>query len=118
MTEIILEQRDVYNIFKNNMDTLTKCNYEIIKKDCIEWLKTYDKPIKFCHIDASHEYDSVYKTIELLLSKMTKGGIICGDDFLSSNMSRTDLNGGVERAVRELLPDFKNINNLWFWYKN
>jgi len=118
VTEIILEQRDVYNIFKNNMDTLTKCNYEIVKKDCIEWLKTYDKPIKFCHIDASHEYESVYKTIELVLPKMIKGGIICGDDFFNANMGRTDLHGGVERAVRELLPDFKNINNLWFWYKN
>jgi predicted O-methyltransferase YrrM len=115
ITEIILEQRDVYNIFINNMNISTKGNYEIVKRDCIEWLKEYDNKIKFIHIDASHEYDSVHKTIELILPKMVKGGIICGDDFQNANINRVDLNGGVERAVRELLPKFENIDNLWFW---
>lgn len=46
---------------------------------------------------------------------MISGGIICGDDFKSANMSRVDLNGGVERAVREGLPNFKNIDNLWYY---
>jgi len=117
MTEVILETRDIFGIFKDNMNTLTKGNYEIVKEDCIEWLTTYNKPIKFCHIDASHEYESVKKTIELLLPNIVKGGIICGDDFLNSNLNRTDLHGGVERAVRELLPGFININDLWYWYK-
>ncbi len=116
ITEIILESRDVYDIFKNNMNTLTKGNYTIVKDDCIEWLKTYNEPIKFCHLDASHEYDSVYKAIELLLPKIVKGGILCGDDFCSANITRHDLNGGVERAVRELIPNVKNIDNLWYWY--
>ena len=75
----------------------------------------YNNSVKFIHIDASHEYESVYKTIELILPKMVKGGIICGDDFKSANIYRVDLNGGVERAVRELLPNFENIDNLWFW---
>jgi len=114
LTELILKERDVYSIFINNMIISTKQNYKIIKCDCIEWLKTYDEPIKFIHIDASHEYESVFKTIKLALPKMVEGGIICGDDFLSANLGRTDLHGGVERAVRELLPNFKNIDNLWY----
>jgi len=117
VTEIILKQRDVYSIFINNMNTLTKGNYEVVKQDCIEWLKTYDKPIKFIHIDASHEYESVFDTIQLVLPKMVKGGIICGDDFLTANISRNDLHGGVERAVRECLPTCNNIDNLWYWTK-
>jgi predicted O-methyltransferase YrrM len=113
-TEVILKTRDVYQIFLNNMNSLTKGNYSVVKQDCIEWLKDYNEEIKFIHIDASHEYESVYKTIQLALPKMVKGGIICGDDFLSANIHRHDLHGGVERAVRESLPSFKNIGNLWY----
>ena len=116
-TEIILETRNVQEIFKNNMNRLTRGNYLIVKKDCIEWLKSFNEPIKFCHIDASHEYQSVYQTIKLLLPRVVKGGILCGDDFLNAGLSRTDLDGGVEKAVRELLPDFQNVGNLWYWFK-
>jgi hypothetical protein len=97
------------------MDSCTQKNYRVVKKDCIEWLKTWDNPIKFIHIDASHEYESVFETIKLALPHMVKGGIICGDDYQSANASRTDLHGGVERAVRELLPEHKNIYNLWYF---
>ncbi len=115
LTELILEERDVYSTFINNMDNNTNKNYIVVKEDCLKWLENFNEPIKFIHIDASHEYESVFKTIKLVLPKMVKGGIICGDDFLSANMNRLDLHGGVERAVRETLPGFKNINNLWFY---
>jgi len=113
----ILKERDVYSIFIDNMNSQTQKNYKIVKEDCIAWLTNYDGFIKFIHIDASHEYESVLKTIELVLPKMVRGGIICGDDYLTSNINRHDLHGGVERAVKELLPNFKNINNLWYWFK-
>jgi predicted O-methyltransferase YrrM len=116
-TEQILRERDVYGAFIRNMNTLTNGNYTIVKQDCLEWLKTYNEPVKFCHIDASHEFYSVDATIKYLLPLMVEGGILCGDDFLSANMSRTDLHGGVERAVRENLPGFTSIGNLWIWKK-
>lgn len=114
ISETLAKKRDVYSIFINNMNTMTKKNYQVVKKDCIEWLKSYNGRIKFIHIDASHEYESVFETINLALSKMVKGGILCGDDFLSANINRHDLHGGVERAVRETMPNFKNIHNLWY----
>lgn len=114
-TEIILEKRDVYSIFINNMNKLTKQNYSVVKKDCLEWLKDFDEPVKFIHIDASHEYDTVYKTIKLVLPNMVKGGVICGDDYLNAHESRLELNGGVQRAVKEALPNHKNIGNLWYY---
>ena len=114
-TEEILKHRDVYNIFINNMNSNTQKNYVVVKEDCIEWLKKYDGHVKFIHIDASHEYESVYETIKLVLPKMVKGGIICGDDYLSANIHRHDLHGGVERAVRETLPNHKNIGDLWYF---
>jgi predicted O-methyltransferase YrrM len=118
ITEVILEQRDVYNTFISNMNNNTNKNYTVVKQDCIEWLQTFNESVKFIHIDASHEYDSVAETIRLILPNMVNGGIICGDDFINSNINRHDLNGGVERAVRELLPGFQNKENLWFWINN
>ena len=117
ISEIILEERNVYDIFIKNMNTLTKNNYSVVKDDCCVWLQTYNTPIKFCHIDASHEYESVHKTISLLLPKMVVGGILCGDDFLNAGKNSKELHGGVGRAVEELLPNFTHIKNLWFWKK-
>ena len=115
ITETILENRDVYSIFLQNMNMHTHKNFVVVKEDCLLWLKKFNRPIKFIHIDASHEYNSVAETIKLVLPKMVKGGIICGDDFIYSNMNSTSLGGGVERAVRELLPGFSNKDNLWYW---
>ena len=53
-----------------------------------EWTEVAYKYIKdgeldFCFIDANHDYEYVYKDIELYLPKIKKGGIICGDDWRS-----------------------------------
>ena len=118
-TVTICQKRDVYKSFVENMNEFTKGNFKIIKEDCLRWLKSYRDPVKFCHIDASHDYESVSQTIKLLKPLIVNGGIMCGDDFATSHMKRSDLHGGVERAVREHFSDFKLLakNNLWFWIK-
>jgi len=115
VSETIASTRDVYATFVRNMDALTRGNYTVVKQDCFEWLATYAGPIKFIHIDASHDYESVRRTIEMVLPHMVSGGIVCGDDFISAHMGRADLQGGVERAVREHLPGFTANSNLWYW---
>jgi predicted O-methyltransferase YrrM len=117
-TEKILKERDVYATFTDNMELHTEGNYRVVKQDCIEWLKTFKEPIKFIHIDASHEYESVFETINLALPNLVKGGVICGDDYLSANINCHDLHGGVERAVKETLPKHSNIGNLWYFINN
>lgn len=109
--------RDVFSIFCNNVSCLTKGNVIPYKQDCFEYLAEHDTLIKFCHIDASHDYDSVKRTIQSLLPRLVPGGILCGDDYLSANINRTDLNGGVQRAVIEILPCHKHIDNFW-WYRH
>lgn len=112
----ILEIRDVFNIFKENISTDTQGNVNIFKMDCFEYLAKIDSLISFCHIDASHDYNSVKKTIEMILPNMVYGGVLCGDDMLYTNVN-SDLNGGVERAVQELLPNYTQIGNFWYWKK-
>ena len=46
---------------------------------------------------------------------MVKGGIICGDDYQTASIYRHDLHGGVERAVKEALPNHNSIDNLWYF---
>jgi hypothetical protein len=109
--------RNVYAQFLDNMIECTKGNFLPIKINCHSYLKNDTRIYKFVHIDACHDYESVYKTIEALLPKMIVGGIMCGDDYLTACDERGDLNGGVMRAVKELLPSHYNIGNLWVWKK-
>jgi len=106
---------NIFEIFQKNMADHTKGNVLPHKMDCFDYLGELDQKVKFCHIDGSHDYPSVKKTIEMLLPKMAENGILCGDDFKSAHAGREDLQGGVERAVRECLPDFKFIRNFWWW---
>lgn len=115
-TETILKERNVLMVFKHNMNTCTRGNYSIVQEDCLTWLASVQDPIQFIHIDASHEYESVKKTIDLVKSRIVPGGIICGADFLSAHQRRLDLHGGVERAVRESFGnEFQQKGNLWYW---
>ncbi len=95
----------------------TKGNFRAFQIDCHSYLEHVYGIYKFVHIDACHDYESVKRTIKALLPRVIVGGIICGDDYLTACDERKDLNGGVMRAVKELLPDHYNIGNLWIWKK-
>jgi len=120
----ILKTRDVYSVFEDNIKNNTRGNYFIFRMDQIEYLKKLSElisqSVSFIHLDGPHDYDSVKTSLDLILPLMIPGGIICGDDFINSNSKREDLNGGVEKAVRDTWPDFEHdtsVRSLNFWYK-
>jgi beta-1,4-mannosyl-glycoprotein beta-1,4-N-acetylglucosaminyltransferase len=113
----LARQRDIYGQFLVNIQLLTKGNVRPFRADCHEFLNTWRDPIKFAHIDASHDYVSVKRTLKALLPWIVPGGLLCGDDILTASAGRQDLNGGVERAVRETLPGWQQVHNLWMWRK-
>jgi hypothetical protein len=90
--------RDVFATFNANMQRLTRGNIECHRSEAIAFLKNWTAPIKFCHIDAAHDYDSVRETIELLLPWLVPGAVLIGHDFQSAHAGRDDLRRGVERA--------------------
>lgn len=114
-------KRDVYAEFLSNIGEYARGNVDVFRmdwRDFIEELLAQPKgPIKFCHIDASHDYRSVRDNIAAVLPLLGNCAVICGDDFQSASAARLDLEGGVERAVRELLPEFQSIGNLWYWLR-
>lgn len=110
-----LRERDVYQTFLDNVAEQTQGNVEVHREDCFEFLQSFSAPIKFCHVDAAHDYDSVKRTIELLLPLLVNGGVLCGDDYASAHAGRADLGGGVQRAVDELLTGRGSAGNFWYW---
>jgi beta-1,4-mannosyl-glycoprotein beta-1,4-N-acetylglucosaminyltransferase len=113
----LARQRDVYGQFLTNIQLLTRGNVKAVRADSHAFLETWQGPIKFAHIDASNDYASVRRTLEALLPWVVSGGILCGDDLLTASAIRLDLDGGVERAVREMLPGWESVHNLWLWRK-
>lgn len=111
----IAKERDVYKQFVQNMQELTRGNFVVHRQDCNKYLESHQKPIKFCHVDGSHDYPSVAQTLRLLVPKLIPGAILCGDDIASAHINRSDLLGGVERAVKECLPYYLQNGNFWYY---
>jgi predicted O-methyltransferase YrrM len=107
--------RDVFAIFQENMRVLCRGNVVAKRLDVTEFLRQQTAPIKFCHIDAAHDYPSVRDALERLLPRLVRGGILIGHDYQTAHAGRSDLQGGVQRAVRELLPRHAVRGNNW-WY--
>jgi beta-1,4-mannosyl-glycoprotein beta-1,4-N-acetylglucosaminyltransferase len=114
------ERRDVWTRFQRNVNSLTRGNVRIVRADhaeAEEALVREGAPVKFAHLDGNHHYRHVVRQIRNLQKVLVPGGVLCGDDFQNASLLRHDLEGGVERAVRELCPGFEQINNLWIWQK-
>jgi hypothetical protein len=110
--------RDVFADFLVNIQEHTKGNVVPRISDCYSYLRfmqTARYKLKFCHIDASHDYDSVRLTIELLQPLLVPGAILCGDDYTTAHAGRADLKGGVQKAVRDTLPTHGHQKNFWFY---
>jgi hypothetical protein len=112
-TVLLARQRDVFARFQANMQAMTRGNVRPERTEILEFLRKEHSPVKFCHIDAAHDYATVRETIELLLPRLVLGGVLFGHDYQSAHAGRTDLDGGVERAVRELLPRHVSWGNTW-----
>lgn len=113
-TEITAKETNIFDHFVHNMNSYTHLNYTVVKKDCVDFIKEYNGKIKFLFINDSNDYGTVHEIISSALPKMVEGGCICGENFIHAHKDRKDLQGGVERAVRELLPSFDHKNNLWY----
>jgi predicted O-methyltransferase YrrM len=64
---------------------------------------------QYAFIDGGHLYDDVRGDIVGILPMLKKGAIICGHDY-RANLPED----GVTKAVRELLPNHKNVvDSIW-----
>ncbi len=65
--------------------------------------------LDFVFIDASHDYENVYKDITLWSPKVRQGGLVCGHDIHLPD---------VKKAVDELFDRYEIFkdDNVWFKY--
>lgn len=113
---LLAKQRDVYGRFLKNIELLTNGNVKPVKEDCHKFLAGFGEPTKFLHLDASHDYESVRRTLQAAVPLIVPGGIICGDDYRTAHERRADLNGGVQKAVKDTFgTKFLTRGNFWYW---
>lgn len=114
-------QRDIFQSFQENMDTLTQGNYIVYRTNSKTIHLHGTEQIAFLHIDASHDYTSVTQDITLWYPFIVSGGIMCGDDYKTASADRADLQGGVEKAVQDFFTPrgitVHLLHNAWWIYK-
>jgi beta-1,4-mannosyl-glycoprotein beta-1,4-N-acetylglucosaminyltransferase len=117
ITVVAAKLRDIKANFARNITALGRGNICHHHGDSNEFLRELTESIKFVHLDADNSYRYVRDTILLLIPKMAQGGVICGNNIISNSESRSDLESGVEKAVRELLPGHVRKGNHYSWIK-
>ncbi len=102
------KERDVYATFKRNMELLTPGNVDAYKTDWRDWKMMWGEPIAFLHLDAAHDYQSVYDCLMAVKPYLVPGAVLCGDDYYGD---------GVHRAVNDALgAGVQDISGrLWVW---
>ena len=73
-------------------------------------LAQMEEPADMVFIDASHDYESVKRDIQTARELLGNGGLLCGHDFSNEWP-------GVQRAVRELCPNFQRVPGGDIWYE-
>lgn len=76
-----LVKRDNYGIFLKNLEDAKVTNVQVWKTGWREFAETWDEPIRFLHIDATHSADEVSENIAALLPYAADGAVFCGDDY-------------------------------------
>jgi predicted O-methyltransferase YrrM len=96
--------RDVYGTFLSNTAHLG--NVMVHRMSTERFMRDWNEPIAFIHLDADHNYQPVKDQISWALTLLSPGGVICGDDY--SHRWK-----GVIQAVDELLPECQIVSCMW-----
>lgn len=97
-------ERDIFAAFLDNTKHLD--NVRVHRMSTEQFMREWDKPIAFLHLDADHHYGAVKDQIEWALPLLVPGGVLCGDDYSATWL-------GVTQAVDEILPDAIIIGSMW-----
>ncbi len=99
--------RDNYGIFLANMAEGTEGNFKVYKQSWQEWVKAWDKPIRFLHLDGAHTTEEVRDNLLAVLPFARTGTIFCGDDWDYPT---------VAEGVRQVFPEGINLGAGKLWW--
>lgn len=78
---------NVYDSFISNINSYLDITTILDGKSIDMIPKLPNHSLDICFIDADHRYSNVYKDIELCISKMKPGGLLCGHDLEDINLA-------------------------------
>lgn len=83
-TNWMAKQEDIFAIFKENTKQFD--NIKTIRKSSVEAAKDFpDGSIDFMFIDMGHDFDSVVEDLRAWKSKVRKGGVLAGHDWVPNS---------------------------------
>jgi hypothetical protein len=97
--------RDNYGQYLENLRDSGTENVLTWRMGWREFAKTWHKPIRFLHIDASHTTEEVADNIRALLPYAVPGGVFCGDDYTFPE---------VEAGVKQVFADPRGFERMWW----
>jgi len=74
------------------------------------------KKIDFVYIDANHAYKSIQTDLAIWSSKVRKGGIIGGHDYLNKEFSHPGVNKAVDEFVKQHKVALNKHNSSVWWF--
>lgn len=92
MNDLTQEQFDAkYNNTKKRLTTKYGNRVVFLRMTSEEAVKQFeDESLDFVYIDGNHDFEYVYKDIDLWYPKVKVDGILCGDDVYSRNLNDYD----------------------------
>lgn len=106
-TEALARSRDVERTFRENIRAVRCRNIVVHRQDWRVWAASWTRRIKFLHLDAAHDEQSVYACLIALRPLLTAGALVCGDDYHT---------GGVQAATAAALGAVESADGVfWRW---
>jgi predicted O-methyltransferase YrrM len=107
----------VFNYFLSN-NIIKRLAHKIhpIRMFTNEAAKVFNKTIDFLFIDAGHDYKAVYNDIMNWFPKVSKNGVICGDDLFLPDLENAAVDAAADLNASVFLV--KNTNRFWKMAKN
>lgn len=106
------EQDENYQTTLNRLARFKKRSCVLRMTSCEANKLIPGESLDFIHIDANHKYEYCAEDILIWYSKLKKGGILSGHDYILM----TDMKNPNERGVKRAVDEFVSKNNLQLFF--
>ncbi len=109
--------KKIFNYFLSN-NIIKRLAHKIhpIRMFTNEAAKVFNKTIDFLFIDAGHDYKAVYDDIMNWYPKLSKNGVICGDDVFLPDLENAAVDAAAD--LNASIFSIKSTNRFWKMNRN
>lgn len=105
-----VESERIFQNTKSILEKISPNTFEIVRATSMEAVRRFqDNSLDFVYIDANHEYNFVLEDILEWYKKVKPGGILAGDDVISTNITDYNINNNI-------LKEFDKSKRTWGYF--